>query len=241
MCGVTAAHEEGRLGRNDRRAAASLRVVVAASDAIRAGVRLALDGHGFVVCAEESSSGAAVEAALRERPDVCLLDLGLPGGGVAAAAEIASRRPDVAVVMLASSPPSAQVFEALSAGARGFLPSDIQADRLHVALRAVVEGEVALPRSLVGEVVEELRRTRGAPPRPGRRTPEQLTGREWEVLECMREGLSTGEIARRLFIADVTVRRHAGRIMHKLGVATRAEAVRLVEGLSERSQKLNGD
>ena len=220
---------------------APLRVLVAAPDAIRAGVRLALDGHGFVVCAEESSGAAAVAAAVRERPDVCLVDVGLRGGGVAAAAEIAARRPETAVVMLADSPDSEDVFEALSGGARGFLPKDIQAERLHVALRAVVEGEVALPRSLVGLVVEELRRSRGAPVRPGRRTPEQLTGREWEVLECMREGLTTSQIGRQLFIADVTVRRHAGRIMRKLGVATRAEAVKLAGGLAARSRKLNGD
>jgi DNA-binding NarL/FixJ family response regulator len=228
-------------GRGDRSADAPLRVLVAASDAIRAGVRLALEGHGFVVCAEEARGGAAVEAALRERPDVCLIDVELQGGGVTAAAEIAARRPEAAVVMLAASPDSADVFEALSAGARGFLPKDIQAERLHVALRAVVEGEVALPRSLVGLVVDELRRSRGAPSRPGRRTPEQLTGREWEVLECMREGLTTSQIGQRLFIADVTVRRHAGRIMRKLRVSSREEAVQVAGGPPERSRKLNGD
>lgn len=208
-----------------------LRVLVADEDApIRAGVRLALEGDGFVVCAEESSGPAAVEAALRERPDVCLLDVDLPGGGIAAAAEIAARRPETAVVMLAGSAEAADVFEALSVGARGYLLKDIQAERLPIALRAVVQGEVALPRSLVGLVVEELRRSHGAPARPGRRSPEQLTSREWEVLQCMREGLSTSEIGRRLFIADVTVRRHAGRILRKLEVSSREEAVRLAGG-----------
>lgn len=219
----------------------TLRVLVAAPEAIRAGVRLALEGHDFVVCAEESSGRAAVEAALRERPDVCLVDVDLQGGGVAAAAEIVARRPETAVVMLADSPDSEDVFEALSGGARGFLPKDIQAERLHVALRAIVEGEVALPRALVGLVVEELRRSRGAPARPGERTPERLTVREWEVLDCMREGLTTSQIGQRLFIADVTVRRHAGRIMRKLGVATRAEAVTLAGTLPARSRTLNGD
>jgi DNA-binding NarL/FixJ family response regulator len=210
---------------------APLRALVAGDDApIRAGVRLALHGHGFVVCALESTRAEAVEAALRERPDVCLLDVRLAGGGIAAATEIAARLPQAAVVMLAGSPDSADVFEALSAGARGYLLEDIDPARLPEALRAIVAGEVALPRSLVGLLVEELRRSRGMPARPARRTPEQLTSREWEVLQCMREGLSTSEIGRRLFISDVTVRRHAGRILRKLRVSSREEAVRLAGG-----------
>ena len=218
------------------------RVLVAVrDDPVRAGVQLALERGGFVVCAAEATGPGAVAAAVRERPDICLIDVQIRGGGISATAEIASRLPSTAVVMLTASRAPADVLEALGAGARGYLLLDIGADRLPAALRAVVAGEVALPRALVGVVVEELRRTRGAPVPPARRKPEQLTGREWEVLDCMRAGLTTSQIARRLVIADVTVRRHAGRIMRKLGVATRAEAVRLAEGLPERSRKLNGD
>jgi two-component system, NarL family, nitrate/nitrite response regulator NarL len=222
---VTAAPKDRR-GRN-----APPRALVAAENApLRAGVRLALERDGFVVCAEESSGPAAVAAAVRERADVCLLDVGLPGGGIAAAAEIVARRPEAVVVMLADSPEADEVFEALRAGARGYLVKDIDAERLPVAVRAVVEGEVALPRALVGLVVELLRQSGAAPAGPGLRTPEQLTSREWQVLLCLREGLSTSEIGRRLFIADVTVRRHVGRILRKLDVSSRAEAVRLAGG-----------
>ena len=203
---------------------------------VRAGVQLALESGGFVVCAAEATGPSAVAAAVRERPDICLLDVQIRGGGISAAAEIASRLPHTAVVMLTASQAPADVLEALSAGARGYLLLDIGADRLPAALRAVVAGEVALPRALVGVVVEELRRTRGTPLAPARRTAAHLTSREWEVLQLLRQGLVTSEIGARLFIADVTVRRHVGRVLRKLGVSSRAEAVGAAGGTIPRDE-----
>lgn len=215
-----------------------LRVVIADDHPpTRMGVRLALEGHGFVVCAEEATGPAAVQAALRERPDVCLLDIHMPGGGVEAAREIADQVPEAAVVMLTVSRNDADLFDALKAGARGYLLKDIDPQRLPVALRAVVDGEAALPRALVARVVEELRRRGSGAPGLGRPTPGDLTSREWEVLDCMSEGLSTAQIAKRLFVSDVTVRRHVGAILRKLRVSSREEAVRLA---AERSRNLNG-
>lgn len=212
-----------------------LRIVIA-DDHIptRAGVRLALERHGFVICAEDGSGPAAVAAAVRERPDVCLLDVHMPGGGIAAAAEIAERVPDAAVVMLTVSRDDADLFEALKAGARGYLLKDMNPDRLGIALEAVLEGEAALPRTLVARLVDEFRlRSHRSTFALVRRSASDLTSREWDVLELMREGRSTAEIAAALYLSKTTVRRHVGSILKKLRVATRAEAIRAAEGVQE--------
>ena len=216
-----------------------LRVVIADDHPpTRRGVRLALEGHGFTVCAEEASGPAAVAAAMRERPDVCLLDVHMPGGGVEAAAEIEAALPETTVVMLTISRNDGDLFEALKAGARGYLLKDLDPARLPLALDAVLAGEVAIPRSLVSRVVDEFRRRSGGGATLTRRHPEDLTSREWEVLDCLREGLSTSQIAKRLFLSDVTVRRHTGSILRKLKVSSREEAVRLA---GDRSANLNAE
>jgi DNA-binding NarL/FixJ family response regulator len=199
----------------------------------RAGVRIALAKGGFVVCAEVADASSAVAAAMRERPDICLLDIHMPGGGIVAAGEISSRLPGVAIVMLTVSRDDADLFDALRAGASGYLLKDIDPERLPLALEGVLAGEAALPRGLVTRLVEEFR-TRGKSKRrlagvagPG------LTNREWDVLGLLREGLSTAEIATRLAIAPVTVRRHVSEILRKLRVSDRAAAVRLLDERSD--------
>ena len=217
----------------------NLRIVIADDHApLRAGVRAALEVGGFVVCAEAASGPEAIRAALRERPDICLLDIHMPGGGIEAAAEIADELPETIVVMLTVSRNDADLFDALRAGARGYLLKDMDPSRLPAALRATVAGEAALPRALVARLVGEFQaRNRHGTFGIARRRPDDLTSREWEVLDAMREGLSTREIANRLFLSDVTVRRHVGAILKKLRVSSRDEAVRLAD---ERSPKLNG-
>ena len=196
----------------------------------RAGVRAALERDGFVVCAEVADAQAAIEAARRERPDVCLLDIHMPGEGIRAAEVIGNELPDVAVVMLTVSRSDADLFDALRAGASGYLLKDIDPSRLPLALRGVLDGEAALPRRLVALLIEEFRerRRRRRIPLVGRRSVE-LTDREWEVLELMRLGLSTEQIAERLFITPVTVRTHVSAILKKLHVANREEAVQLLD------------
>jgi DNA-binding NarL/FixJ family response regulator len=196
----------------------------------RAGVRAALERDGFVVCAEVADAQAAIEAARRERPDVCLLDIHMPGEGIRAAEVIGNELPDVAVVMLTVSRSDADLFDALRAGASGYLLKDIDPSRLPLALRGVLDGEAALPRRLVALLIEEFRerRRRRRIPLVGRRSAE-LTDREWEVLELMRLGLSTEQIAERLFITPVTVRTHVSAILKKLHVANREEAVQLLD------------
>ena len=196
----------------------------------RAGVRDALGDDGFTVVAEAAGADAAVELALRERPDVCLLDVHMPGGGIAAAARITENLPESAVVMLTVSRDDEDLFAALRAGAAGYLLKDMDPARLAPALRGVVAGEAAVPRTLVARVVEEFRSSERRPSLPlVRSRGARLTAREWEVLELLRERLTTGEIAHRLGLSAVTVRRHVSSILAKLRVPDRRAMQRLLE------------
>ena len=210
---------------------APIRVVIADDHPpARAGVRAALERGGFVVCAEARDSPSAVEAARRERPDVCLLDIHMPGDGIRAAETIAYELPDCAIVMLTVSRRDEDLFDALRVGASGYLLKDIDPQRLPDALRGVLAGEAALPRRLVALLIEEFRerKRRRRIPLVGTRAVE-LTDREWEVLELMRQGRGTEEIAERLFISTVTVRTHVAAILRKLHVPTREAALELLE------------
>jgi DNA-binding NarL/FixJ family response regulator len=194
-------------------------------------VRAALEEGGFAVCAEAGDAAEAVEAAMREQPDICLLDIHMPGSGIRATAEISSKLPRVAVVMLTFSGAESDLFDALRAGASGYLLKDIDPERLPQALRSVLEGQAALPRALVAQLIEEFRgreRHRGIPLLKER--GEKLTSREWEVLELMRQGLPTAEIAERLFVSKVTVRGHVASILRKLRVPDRESLLRLLRG-----------
>ena len=184
---------------------------------------------GFRVVAEADHADDAVAAVERERPDVCLLDVRMPGDGIAAAGRISRAHPEVAVVMLTVSREDGDLFAALRAGAAGYLLKDTDPTRLPHALRGVLSGEAALPRDLVARVIGEFRE------RAGRRLPVadrgvELTGREWEVLELLREGLTTAQVAERLFVSQVTVRSHVAAVVRKLRVPDREAALRLVSG-----------
>ncbi len=130
--------------------------------------------------------------------------------------------------MLTASPDDEDLFAALRAGASGYLPKDMAPDRIAPSLRGVLAGEAAMPPWLVRKVVEQFRteQPRRLSLRPKRATAA-LTSRESEILALMSEGLSTEEIATRLFIAPVTVRTHISTMLKKLRVPDRAAAVRL--------------
>ena len=195
-------------------------------------VTLALrDQPEFRVCAEVSDAAAAVEAALRERPDVCLLELRIPGDGIAATREIASRLRLTKTVIFTRSIEETELFAALHAGACGVLPKDTDLARLPAILRDVVSGTgAALPRRLVLRLVEEFN-TETVPLRrqPVTGSESQLTGREWQVLHLLRRGLSTREVARHLVISEATVRSHSAALVRKLRVRDREAAIRLFD------------
>ena len=206
----------------------TVRVVIADDHApTRLGVRMALEEVGFEVVAEASTAPTAVAAALEHRPDVVLLDVHMPGSGIAAARTLSVELPDTPVVMLTVSRDDDDLFEALRAGARGYLLKDIDPERLPHALRGVLAGEAALPRGLVARLVEAFRDGGTT----GRSTTllAGLSTREREVLTLLGAGLTTQQIAQRLFVAPVTVRSHISVVLKKLQVPDREAAIRLLD------------
>jgi DNA-binding NarL/FixJ family response regulator len=199
----------------------------------RASIRRVLQESGFSVEGEATTAEAGISLASRVRPAICLIDVSLPGGGIRAAREIARRLPETAVVMLSASSDHDDVIDSIRAGAAGYLLKSMNPDRLAHALRGVLEGEAAIPRSLMAHLVKDLQTQGRRRLIAGRNGRAELTSREWEVLGLMCDGLSGPEIAERLSISRVTVRRHASQVVKKLGVRDRAEAVALVQ---QRSQ-----
>ena len=211
-----------------------LTVLVADDDLpYRRGVRVALEAHNFSVVAETGDAAAAVTVALRLRPDICLIELELPEDGLRAIGRIAKSSPETLIVVLSRSDRRQDVVNALTRGASGYLLKGISGERLASTLRAAHEGEPALSRALVPFLVDEIRR--GSERRlvlPA--GPVTLTPREWEVGELLRQRLSTGEIAERLGVSPVTVRRHVGLLLHKLGVESREAAADLLRAHARR-------
>ncbi len=208
-----------------------LRVVVADDHApTRDLVRAALEGGGCEVCAEATSAEEAVERALECEPDVALLDIHMPGNGVTAARAITAQLPQTAVVMLTSSQEDEDLFDALRAGASGYLLKGTNPSELPSLLHRVLAGEAAMPPTLVARVLEEFRAPRKhALPRRSA-AGDKLSPREREVMELLSEGLSTDEVAQQLFVSATTVRVHVSTVLRKLRVKDRASAFRLLRG-----------
>ncbi len=214
-----------------------LRVLLADDHApTREDLRWALTQGGLQVCAEASVAAHAVQLALETSPDICLLDVRMPGGGVAAAWEISARLPTTKVVMLSVSDEDTDLFSALRAGAVGYLVKDLDLRLLPRALRDVAEGRAAIPRALVTRMVKQFHtneprfRTTAVSTDLGPR----LTSREWDVLAALSEGLSTREISRRLQIKPSGVRAHISALVHKLGAADRDDAVAVFRRETQR-------
>jgi DNA-binding NarL/FixJ family response regulator len=196
---------------------------------IRLGVRMALMRGGFEVVGEVGTGEEAVSAAEREQPDVCLLDVCMPGcGGIAAAARIRELSPSSSVVMLTVSDSTEDVLAALRAGAVGYLPKDTAPDRLPAALCGVLKGEAALPRALVGVVLNRFRDYTADVADPVRVGEVELSSRESEIMRMLRSGMRTAEISDVLSLSPITVRRHISAGMAKLGVADRDAAIRAI-------------
>lgn len=207
------------------------RVLIAESQQpTRQGIRLLLQRNGFEVCAEAADASAALRAAVRERPALCLVGVSLRGGGIRVVGRISSRVPETEVIVLTNSADESELLEALRAGASGYLQMSLNPEAFARTLHAALRGEAAFPRALLGPVIEEFRarHDRRRLRLPGRPAVE-LTRRESEVLDDLRRGLATAEIADRLDISPVTVRRHVGLLLRKLGVPDRAAALRLLE------------
>lgn len=209
-------------------------VLVADDDIVhRRGVRQALEADGFDVVAESGDANAAISAATRTKPDLLLLEIELPGDGLNAIGRIVKASPKTLIVVLSRSERPEDVVTALTRGAAGYLLKGLSGERLASTLRGAYDGEPPLSRSLVPHLVEEIRR--GSERRL--LLPDgvvTLTPREWEVGELLRERHSTAEIADRLGVSPVTVRRHVGLLLHKLGAGSREAAVDMLRVYGRR-------
>lgn len=211
-----------------------IRVVVADDQAIvRDGLATVLDLVPEIEVVGTAADGAeAVALAVTRRADVVLMDLRMPGvDGVAATAQLATARPEAAVLVLTTYADDASVVAALRAGARGYLTKDAGRAELTAAVRAVARGQTTFAAEVGARLIDSL--VAGAPPPPGRgeqlsaRFPA-LTPREAEVLALIGDGLSNAEIAARLFVGMSTVKSHVNAVFAKLGVRDRAQAIALV-------------
>ena len=193
----------------------------------RVGLRLALEPEAR--CTEAADAQSAVNAAVRDRPDVCLLGLDPADQGLSVVSEIVSKVPSAAVILLTNQLDEEEFMAAVRAGASGYLTQNLDPARLPYVVRGALRGEPAVPRRFVSRLLEELRT------RENRRSVVladrgrvSLTTREWEVVELLLRSASTAEIATQLGVAPVTVRRHVVSVERKLGVSTRAEVVALL-------------
>jgi DNA-binding NarL/FixJ family response regulator len=206
---------------------APLRLVVADDQAlVRAGFRMILTADGIDVVAEATNGAEAVEAVRRTRPDVVLMDIRMPElDGLEATRRILSDAPDEPrVIMLTTFDLDHYVYAALTAGASGFLLKDVTPEHLVAAVRLVRSGDALLAPTITRRLVERFAR-RDTDPATPHRDLAALTPRELEVLRLLAQGLSNAELAGRLHLSEATVKTHVARILAKLGLRDRVQAV----------------
>ena len=206
-----------------------LRTIVADDDPlVRRLIRDTLQMDGVTVIAEASTGREAVELALFYRPDVVLMDYMMPElDGIEATRRVvdpANGEPPVRVLMLTTFDLNEYVYEALRAGASGFLLKDVPPEHLVAGIRVVAEGEALLAPSITRRLIQEFASAAPTPAEPPRGLDE-LTARELEVFKLLARGLSNAEIAEELVVSETTVKTHVARVLMKLGLRDRVQAV----------------
>jgi DNA-binding NarL/FixJ family response regulator len=193
---------------------------------IRAGFRMILDAEeGIEVVGEAADGVQAVDSVKRLKPDVVLMDIRMPEmDGIEATRRISAVEGSPRVLMLTTFDLDEYVYDALRAGASGFLLKDVPAEQLVDGIRVVAQGEALLAPSVTRRLIQEFSRTppsqRELPP-----TLEELTPRELEVFKLLARGMSNAEIAAELVVSETTVKTHVARILMKLDVRDRVQAV----------------
>ncbi|RWM08927.1 MAG: response regulator transcription factor [Mesorhizobium sp.] len=186
---------------------------------------------GFEIVGEGASAEDAERLVRASTPDILLLDISMPGGGLNALASILSATPEQKVVMLTVSETNADVAQALKAGARGYVLKGVGSKALAEILRDVANGQSYVSPSLSARLLSDLLQPTGSKPDP----LAQLTGREAEILKLVAEGLSNKEVAARLSLQEKTVKHHMTRVLAKLNVRNRTEAALLMHEARERN------
>lgn len=203
----------------------SIRVLVADDQSmVRAGFRMLLSGEEDIEVVAEASEGLeAVDKAARFQPTVILMDIRMPElDGLAATRRILAADSTARILILTTFDLDEYVYEALQAGASGFMLKDDPPEQLIAAVRTVAAGEALLSPAITKRVIEQFTRI----PRPTRpKEFDELTAREQEVFRLIADGLSNTEIARQLFISDTTVKTHITHILQKLNLRDRVQAV----------------
>ncbi|PBC79283.1 LuxR family two component transcriptional regulator [Streptomyces sp. TLI_235] len=208
-----------------------IRVVVADDqELVRAGFGMILDAQPDIEVVAEAEDGAgAVEAVRQHRPDVLLLDVRMPVmDGLEAARRVCAEHPATRVVMLTTFDIDDYVYDALYAGASGFLLKDVRRDDLVHGVRTVAAGEALLAPSVTRRLIGEFTaRKAGAagPARPRSRLLDRLTGRETQTLRLLARGFSNAEIAADMVVSEHTVKTHVSNVLAKLGLRDRVHAV----------------
>ncbi len=198
-------------------------LIVDDHEVVRLGLRALLDRHpDFTVVDEAGTAREALQKALLHRPDVVVMDIRLPGrSGIDACRDIVSQLPDTRVIMLTSYAEDELLFDAIEAGACGYVLKQIGSDDLIRAIEAVGRGEALLDPSVTRRVLE---RVREAARKDEIAAFAELTEQELRVLAFIAEGKTNREIARALYLGEGTVRNYVSSILSKLGVTNRAEA-----------------
>jgi len=205
----------------------SVAVLIADDQAlVRAGFRMILETQPDLRVLGEAANGAeALDLARRTQPDVVLMDIRMPSmDGIEATRRLlAGPPPQPRVVILTTFDLDEYVFEALQAGASGFLLKDTPPERLAAGIRAVAAGESLLTPSVTTRLIESFVQVNSRVPRPAEL--DDLTPRELEILRLMAGGLSNAEIAQHLVVSATTVKTHVARVLAKLGLRDRVQAV----------------
>jgi DNA-binding NarL/FixJ family response regulator len=203
-------------------------------DIVRDGLELLLKLEADIEIIGIATDGAeAIEMAEREKPDLVLMDLKMPiMNGVDATREIKAKCPGVKVLVLTTYGTDEWVFDAIRAGASGYLLKDAPREQVLNAIKGTVEGKTYVDPSVAGKILGEISSTKK---KPATLITSKLTQRETEVLQLLAKGLSNEEIAKQLFLSEGTVRNHIGSIVGKLGVSDRTQAaiIALQHGLGE--------
>lgn len=190
----------------------------------RDGLRSLLASHGHEVVAEAKNGEEAIALAKQHRPDVVLMDVSMPElDGISATRRLTAEIAGVKVIILTASQDDANLFDAIKAGAQGYLLKNLEADDFFALLDAASRGEPALTPALARKLLQEFAKPAAA---PAAAEPDALTEREREVLELMTEGITSNRrLAKRLGVSENTVKFHVRNILDKLRLHNRAEVV----------------